>query len=167
MESGKIINLMKSKIVPIAGDASSRRFYRAVFNKKSKIVVFSKKDKYKNLVAYAAVNKFLREKNILAPKLFEYNYEKGIIVIEDFGDLSFYKVLLKEKNKLKTYKKLVNLLSKIQKIKPKNKINSTIGKFHLIEKYSIKNLHKESGLFFKWYLPIFFKKKEVLYIKIL
>jgi N-acetylmuramate 1-kinase len=165
VESGKIINLMKSKIVPIAGDASSRRFYRAVFNKKSKIVVFSKKDKYKNLVAYAAVNKFLREKNILAPKLFEYNYEKGIIVIEDFGDLSFYKVLLKEKNKLKTYKKLVNLLSKIQKIKPKNKINSTIGKFHLIEKYSIKNLHKESGLFFKWYLPIFFKKKEVLYIK--
>ena len=165
MENGKITNLMKTKIVPIAGDASSRKFYRATFNKKSKIIVFSKKDKYKNLFAYLAVNKFLRKKNFLAPKLLEYNFEKGIIVIEDFGEISFYKVLLNEKNKFKIYKKLVNLLLKIQKIKPRNKIDGINGKNHLVEKYSIQKLHNESDLFFKWYLPIFFKKKEVLNIK--
>ena len=106
-ENGKIINLMESKVVPIAGDASSRKFYRAVFNKKSKIVVLSKKSKYKNLAAYAAVNKFLRKKKFLTPKLFEYNYEKGIIVIEDFGNLSFYKVLIKKKINLKLIKNLL------------------------------------------------------------
>ena len=164
-ENGKIINLMESKVVPIAGDASSRKFYRAVFNKKSKIVVLSKKSKYKNLAAYAAVNKFLRKKKFLTPKLFEYNYEKGIIVIEDFGNLSFYKVLIKKKNKFKTYKKLIDLLLKIQKIKPQSKIPGINGKPHLIENYSINKLNKESDLFFKWYLPIFFKKKEVLKIK--
>ena len=165
MENGKIINLMKTKIIPIAGDASSRKFYRAVVNKKSRIIVFSKKNKYKNLAAYTSVNKFLREKNFLAPKLYEHNYKKGIIIIEDFGNLSFHKVLLREKNKFKTYKKLVDLLSEIQKIKPKNKIKNIITKNYLIEKYSIKKLHSESDLFFKWYLPIFFKRKEVLEIK--
>ena len=88
---------MKSKILPIAADASFRQFYRLVLNKKSKIIVFAKKEKYKNLIVYSAVNKFLRANKILAPKLYAYNYPKGIIVIEDFGDLSFYKMLLKKK----------------------------------------------------------------------
>jgi len=97
LENGKIINLMESKILPIAGDASFRTFYRFISNKGSKIIVFAKKEKYKNLIAYSAINKFLRDNKILTPKLYTHNYPKGIIVIEDFGDLSFYKVLLKKK----------------------------------------------------------------------
>ena len=101
---------MKSKILPIAGDASFRTFYRLILNKSSKIIVFAKKEKYKNLIAYSAINKFLRSKKILTPKLYLSNYHKGIIVIEDFGDLTFYKLLLKNKKKLAVYKKLVDLL---------------------------------------------------------
>ena len=100
LESGKIINLMKFKIQPIIGDASFRSFYRLKLNKNSRIVVSANKEKYKNLIAYTAVNKFLRDKKILTPKLYTYDYSKGVIVIEDFGDLSFYKILLKKKNKL-------------------------------------------------------------------
>ena len=33
MENGKIINLMESKILPITGDASLRKYYRLVLNK--------------------------------------------------------------------------------------------------------------------------------------
>ena len=88
---------MKSKILPIAGDASFRIFYRLLLNKSSKIIIFAKKEKYKNLVIYPAINKFLRSNKILAPKLYAHNYPRGIIVIEDFGDSSFYKVLLKKK----------------------------------------------------------------------
>ena len=93
LENGKITNLIKSKIETIAEDASFRKFYRLKFNKDSRIIVFAKKEKYQNLIAYSAVNKFLRANKILAPKLYEYNLKKGIIVIEDFGDLSFYKIL--------------------------------------------------------------------------
>ena len=117
------------------------------------------------MIAYSAVNNFLRYNKILAPKLFSHNYKKGIIVIEDFGDLSFYKILLKEKNKFKIYKKLIDLLLKIQKIKPKSKIKNIFNKLHAIDKYSHMNLHKESDLFFDWYLPLFFKKKKVMKIK--
>ena len=156
---------MKSKILSIAGDASFRTFYRLISNKSSKIIVVAKKEKYKNLIAYSAVNEFLRANKILAPKLYAYNYPRGIIVIEDFGDSSFYKILLKKKNKLIIYKKLVDLLLKIQKIKPKSKIKNIVNKLHSINKYSNKYLHKESDLFFDWYLPLFLNKKKVLKVK--
>jgi len=156
---------MKSKIVSITEDASFRKFYRIFFNNKSKIIVSSKKEKYQNLVAYTAINKFLRENGILTPKLLAHDYSRGVIVIEDFGDISFHKVLLKQKKKLKTYKKLVDLLLKIQKINPKLKINNILGKSHVINRYSSIYLHKESDLFFDWYLPLFFNKKKVQGIK--
>ena len=166
MENGKTINLMKFKIAPIVGDASFRTFYRLNLNKNSKIIVFAQKEKYKNLIAYSAINQFLRQNKILTPKLYAHNYKKGLIVIEDFGDLSFHEVLLKQKNKLQTYKKLVDLLLKIQKIKPKSKIKNIIKGSHKINKYSIKYLHEESDLFFDWYLPLLFlRKNKILTIK--
>ena len=88
---------MESKILPIVADASFRTFYRFISNKSSKIIIFAKKEKYNNLIAYSAINKFLRANKIFTPKLYAHNYPKGIVVIEDFGDLSFYKVLLKKK----------------------------------------------------------------------
>jgi len=165
LENGKITNLMKFKIIPIAGDASFRKFYRIILNKKSRVIVLSDKDKYNNLVAYSAVNSFLRTNNILTPKLYEHNYSKGILIIEDFGNLTFNKILSKQKNKLLAYKRLIDLLIKIQKIKPRTKIKSIINKPHIINEYSDKYLHKESDLFFDWYLPLFLKKKKVLNIK--
>jgi len=157
---------MRSKIVPIKGDASFRKFYRIILNKKSKIVVIAKKEKYKNLIAYTSINKFLRMNKILAPKLYSYNFSKGIIVIEDFGDLSFHKILYKKKNKLIIYKQLVKLLVKIQKIKSVSKIKNIKGGLHVIHKYSNKFLFQESDLFFDWYLPMFINKKKSLKIKV-
>ena len=156
---------MKFKILSIAGDASFRAFYRLALNKSSKIIVLAKKEKYQNLVAYSSINKFLNNNKILTPKLYAHNYPKGIIVIEDFGDLSFYKILLKKKNKLPIYRKLVDLLLKIQKIKPKIKIKNINNGSHIIDKYSNKYLFKESNLFFDWYLPLFLNKKKVSNIK--
>ena len=156
---------MKSKILQIAGDASFRTFYRIILNKKSKIIISAQKEKYNNLIAYIAVNKFLRQNKIYTPKLYFYNYSKGVVVVEDFGNSSFYNVLLKKKNKLPIYKKLVDLLIRIQKIKPKSKINNIFNKPHIIHKYSVKYLNKESDLFFDWYLPLFLNKTKVLAIK--
>ena len=157
---------MKFKIFLIAGDASFRTFYRLILKKNSKIIVTAKKEKYKNLIAYSSINKFLRKNKILAPQLYTHNFSKGVIVIEDFGDLSFYKILLKTKNKLIIYKKLVDLLIKIQRIKPKSKIKNISGGFHVVDKYSNRYLFKESNLFFDWYLPLFLSKKKAHNIKI-
>ena len=156
---------MKFKIIPIVGDASFREFYRLVLKKNNRIIILAKKEKYKNLEAYSAINKFLRNNKILAPKLYSYNFVKGIMIIEDFGDLSFYKILIKEKNKLSIYKKLIDLLLKIQKIKPKSRIKKVSSGSHVVNKYSNKHLLNESNLFFDWYLPIFLNKSKVSKIK--
>ncbi len=165
LEDGKIISSMKSKLFPIAGDASHRSFYRLVSRKGNKIIVICKKDKYKNLIAYTAVNNFLKKNRILTPKLYNYDYKRGTITIEDFGNHSFYKLLLKQKNKFLIYKKLVNLLLKIQKIRPKSKIKNIFKKPYYFKKYTTKYLHEESDLFFEWYLPLFLNKKKIKGIK--
>ena len=56
---------MKFKITKISSDASFREFYRITKNKKSEIIVNAKREKYQNLVAYSAVNNFLRKKKYL------------------------------------------------------------------------------------------------------
>ena len=152
-------------MMQIAGDASFRTFYRLKSKKKNKIIVLATKEKYKNLIAYSVINKFLRTNNIHAPKLYASDFSKGVIVIEDFGNISFHKILVKKKDKLIIYKKLIDLLLKIQKIKPKTKIKNINGGFHVLNKYSRKYLFEESDLFFDWYLPLFLSKKKVLNIK--
>jgi len=117
LENGKITNLMQSKIRPIAGDASFRKFYRLILNKNSKIIALAEKEKYKNLIIYSTINKFLRDNGIFAPRVFTQDYAKGLMIMVDFGDLTFHKILLGKRNKLPVYKKLVDLLIKIQKIK--------------------------------------------------
>ena len=166
MENAKIINFMKSEIQSIADDASFRKFYRLISNKSSRIIVLAQKERYRNLIAYSTINKYLRDNKIFTPKLYTHNFSKGIIVIEDFGDLTFYKLLIKRKNKLEIYKKLVDLLLKIQKIKPKSKIKNIGNGLYKIGKYSNKHLFKESDLFFDWYLTLFLSKKKARNVKI-
>ena len=156
---------MKFKTIPIAQDASFRKFYRLISNKKSQILVLAKKEKYKNLIVYTAINKFLRDNKIIAPELYKHNFSKGTIIIQDFGDSTFYKILLNKKNKLVIYKKLVDLLLRIQKIKPRSKIKNIVNESYTIEKYTNKYLLKESNLFFDWYLPLFLSKKKALNVK--
>ena len=58
---------MKFKLKKIAGDASSRQFYRLTVGSKTSIIVVSQKDRFKNLVLYSFINKFLKKKEYLLP----------------------------------------------------------------------------------------------------
>ena len=112
------MKLVKSILKKIKGDASFRSFYRKTNNKKKSIIVYATKEKEKNLLIYDAINSLLIENKILAPKLYKENYKQNFIEIEDFGDDSILKLLKKDgSNKINLYKKSVDLLTKIQKIK--------------------------------------------------
>tara|TARA_B100000683_G_scaffold267139_1_gene300374 strand:- start:275 stop:1033 length:759 start_codon:yes stop_codon:yes gene_type:complete len=87
-----------------------------------------------------------------------------MIEISDLGEKSFYDYVVRKKNKLSDYKLLINLLIKIQKIKTKP--HYKLGKNKVkIFKYSLSNLHKESDLFFDWYLKFTMKKRNISKIK--
>ena len=155
---------MKYKLKKISGDASFREFYRLGKYNKTSIIVSAKKEKFKNLIVYAVVNKILNTNKVNAPKLLSNHYNNDMIEISDLGKKSFYDFVISKKNKLNDYKSLVKLIIKVQKIKVKKSYR--FGKFKVkFLKYSLKNLHKESDLFFDWYLKYFIKKKKNSKIK--
>jgi len=122
------MKLDKSKLKKIKVDASFRSFYRKKFNNISSIIVYSKKEKEKNLLIYDAINNLLIKNKILAPKLYRENYRENFIEIEDFGDDTIFSLLKKRgSNKINLYKKSIDLLVKIQKIK-QNKTKNFKGK---------------------------------------
>jgi len=151
----------RSILKKIKGDASFRSFYRKKNNKINSIIVYATKEKEKNLLIYDAINSLLIENKILAPKLYRENYKKNFIEIEDFGDDTVFKLLKKSvNNKLNLFKKSVDLLNKIQKIKQK-KIKNFNGKNYNVPIYVDNELFKEAKLFSDWYAKKYIPKKKL------
>jgi len=155
---------MNYKIQKISGDASFREFYRVKKDNKSSIIVFAKKEKFKNLIVYCVVNNILNKHKITSPNLIKNYYQDNMIEITDLGDRSFYEFIKNKKNKLLDYKKLVEIILKLQKIKLKKKYHFGRNKIKFV-RYSLSQLHKESDLFFDWYLRYTVKNKNLNKIK--
>tara|TARA_B100000700_G_scaffold66825_1_gene73697 strand:+ start:503 stop:1468 length:966 start_codon:yes stop_codon:yes gene_type:complete len=159
---------MQFKLKKIRSDASFREFFRLQKEKKTSIIVTAKKERFKNLVAYSAINKFLKSNGIHTPRLISQYFKEGILEIEDFGDKTLLHYVKKSKNKLSLYKKCVDVILKIQKIKPVKKIKFSSNKYINLNSYNTASLHKESNLFFDWYLQgVIGKKKSSKYKKII
>ena len=149
---------MNYRLKKISGDASFREFYRLKNNNKSSIIVSAKKEKYKNLIVYSVVNKILNSNKITAPKLISNHYKNNMIEISDLGYQSFLDFIILKKNKINDYKSLIKIIFKLQKIKIKK--NYKLGKFRIkFPKYTLENLHKDTDLFFDWYLKHSLKNK--------
>jgi aminoglycoside/choline kinase family phosphotransferase len=143
----------------IKGDASFRKFYRNT--KKNSIIVFANKEKPKNLLIYDSINKILIKNNLIAPKLLSQNYENNYIEIQDLGNKTIYQIFLKnKKNQYSIFKKIINVLNKIQLIKDK-KIKNFKNVFYKIEDYKNKILFDEAKLFSYWYIPKKLNKKKI------
>ncbi|MDA9084840.1 phosphotransferase [Candidatus Pelagibacter sp.] len=155
------MKLTKSTVIKIKGDASFRSFYRKKNNKENSIIVYATKEKEKNLLIYAAINSLLIKNKILAPKLYKENYKKNFIEIEDFGDDTVFKLLRKNgSNKINLYKKSIDLLIKIQKVK-QNIIKNFKGKNYKVPIYKNNKLFKEAKLFSDWYSKKYISKKKL------
>jgi aminoglycoside/choline kinase family phosphotransferase len=161
------MRLAKSKLKKIKGDASYRSFYRKEKDNKKSIIVYATKEKEKNLLIYDAINSLLIKNKIIAPKLYKENYKKNFIEIEDFGDDTVFKLLRKKRsNKIDLYKKSIDLLNKIQKIKQK-KIKNFKGENYKIPIYENDKLFKETTLFSGWYAKKYVPKKKLPMFNIL
>ena len=137
----------------IKGDASFRNFFRKKEDQFSSIIVYAKKEKFKNLLVYDAINKILNNQKILAPRLYSENYSENYIEIQDFGNQTIFDVLKKKKKKdiFILFKKIIKLLHQIQSIKVK-KIKNFKNKDYKIPLYHKKILMKEANLFCDWYV---------------
>ena len=159
---------MKFKLKKIKSDASFREFFRFHKGKKTSIIVLAKKEHFKNIIVYSAINKFLRKNQIYTPKLISQYFNDGVMEIEDLGNNTLLNYVKKSKNKFSIYKKCIDVILKIQKIKLQKKIKFGPNKYFNLNSYNAATLHKESDLFFDWYLPgVLGKKNSLKYKKII
>ena len=150
-----------TNLIKIKGDASFRTFFRKKNIKQNSIIVIANREKFKNLIVYDAINKILNKNKILAPCLYYQNYNKNYIEIEDFGNKTIFRELNnKKKNKLDYFKKIIDLLVKIQSIK-NTKIYTFKNKKYTVPKYEKTILIQEACLFCDWYVKNNFPKNDV------
>ena len=148
------------KLIKIKGDASFRTFFRKVNVQQNSIIVSAKKEKFQNLIVYDAINKILRKNKILAPDLYNESYRKNFIEIEDFGNKTILnEIKKKNKNKFNYFKKIIDLLIKVQLIKDR-KVYTFKNKKYSIPKYDKRILVQEANLFCDWYVKSKFSKIE-------
>ena len=150
------MRLNNKKVIKLEGDASERKFYRS----KDSIIIFSKKNKKKNLLIYDAINRILNSGGICAPRLLKNNYKKNLIEVNDLGDITLLRLLKNRKNKKKIFIKVLDLLFKVQKIKKLYNKDFT-GRKYKMARYSKDKLLKEASLFNEWYLPRKISKKKL------
>jgi len=159
------MNFNNNKIIPIKGDASFRKFYRKKNKNKSSIIIYSKREKIKNLLNYDSINKLLLNNKISAPRLLSENFNKNYIEVEDLGTKTLFDTFKKKKtNKFKIYKKILIILIKLQNIKVK-KIKNFKKNFYKIPNYSKTLIYKEANLFLDWYVPYTLNKQKRSKIK--
>ena len=150
------MKLNNEKVTKLEGDASERKFYRS----KNSIIIFSKKNKKKNLLIYDAINRILNSEGINAPKLLKNNYKKNLIEVNDLGDVTLLKLIKNRKNKKKIFMRVLDLLFKVQKIKKFYNKDFT-GRKYKMTRYSKDKLLREAYLFIEWYLPRKLSKKKL------
>lgn len=142
------------KIVKVAGDASFRSYYRILSSEQQWILMFAP-PQFEDIKPFVKVDKFLVEQKFSAPKIFDLDEIEGFILLEDFGDDTYTKVLAREsqdnlKNlELSLYQKACGCLSELHQIKPLKDLPS----------YNNALLFYEVMLLIDWYLPL--QKKEI------
>ena len=143
-------SLTNCEIKKIAGDASFRSYYRIFCAEKISILMFAPPS-HEEIQPFIDIDKFLFEHGFCAPEIFAIDEENGFLLLEDFGDETYGRILQKNvTNEEELYKKAIDCLVELQKISPPKNVAI----------YNHDLLFKEVMLFVDWYL-IYEKKIDL------
>ncbi len=129
------------KLEQIKSDASFREYYRVLG--KNLLVMYAPKEKGESFINFEKINKILSSINLSVSNIYDIDYENNLMLIEDFGNEVFSKIL-DNNNEKDFYLKSIQLLSYIH--------NHSDLEISNIERYTFDILINESELFIEWYL---------------
>ena len=128
----------------IKNDASFRKYYRLL--NRDLIIMDADPKKGESVINFKKINKILKTLGFSVPEIISVDEENGFMLIEDFGNKVYTKILNVE-NEKDLLKRAVKVLSEINK-----KVSENKSIIKNIEKYSIELLLQESKLFVLWYM---------------
>ena len=147
------MNLNFDDLYQIESGSSQKKIYRFKNNKEKNIVVdFSSETK--QFVSFLDVHKFLSNINISIPKIFETDINKKIIIMEDFGDSRYDKLI----NSIDPKEILIDAINSLIEIQ--NTQKPIVNKF--LKKYDFSSFEIEIAEFADFYLPINNISKDVV-----
>ena len=147
----------------IHSDASFRNYYR--ISKKNLIVMDASSEKNSSLESFVRIANLLLEIKLSAPKIYAADFEKSLLLLEDFGQTVFSKVL-SEENEEQLYRTAIEIIDYLHR-----NYNPNPNKKNGIFDYSEIELVKEARLFVDWYLKehkqISLKEKSIIEFEII
>ncbi len=129
-------------IEKLPADASSRTYYRTYTNDKSYIIMDSPPAS-EPVNEFIKVAKHLKKQGFYPPEIYEIDEDKGFLMLEDFKDDTFYKLLNENYPKLKLYKLATDTLIQMHKNSMMTALN--------IAPYDTAAYLREVELFSDWY----------------
>ena len=146
----------KYKITKIESGASKRSFYRLINNNHSVICIDSGKEK-ENYLKYLNIYSILSKINISIPKIYNVEEEHQIIIVEDFGNMRFDRIISDYSLKELLLRAVDTLLVINRDIK-----KESISK---LQKYNFNIFKSEISEIIDYYYPYVFKKNIDINLK--
>ena len=132
--------------VPLAGDASFRRYYRLAGNGGSAVLMDAPPPQ-EDIGPFVAVAGLLRELGLSAPEVLAQDRAEGFLLLEDFGDDTYTRLLARGADEPALYRLAVDTLVALQRAA------GSRGTPELAP-YDIERLLGEAALLVDWYRPL-------------
>ncbi|MCQ2914101.1 MAG: phosphotransferase [Alphaproteobacteria bacterium] len=136
----------------LAHDASFRHYDRIVRGDES-VVLMDAPPPMEDIRPFITVDKKLRELGLSAPYMYDYDEENGFILLEDFGDSTYTKLINAGTEEYDLYALATDVLVHL------NQFDDKISVPQGLPKYDTEALLKEAMLFPEWYMPAVFGHK--------
>ncbi|MBC2777719.1 aminoglycoside phosphotransferase family protein [Parasphingopyxis marina] len=129
-------------LLPLAGDASFRRYFRVVAPGRTAVLMHAPPET-ENSQPFLDVATHLNRLGFAAPRIMASNLEKGLILLEDFGDARMREVVdAAPESEARIYRDAVTLLGVLHR--------SPAGD---LPPYTLAEYLREALLFTEWYAP--------------
>ncbi len=129
-------------ILPLAGDASFRRYFRVVDHDRS-AVLMDAPPPHEDPRPFIAVARWLNERGFAAPAILHEDLKEGLVLLQDFGDARLRETVdAAPESELRFYEEAVDLLVRLH--------GHEAG---VARAYTLAEYQREAALLPEWYCP--------------
>jgi hypothetical protein len=131
-----------ARISPLAGDASFRRYFRVEVPGR-RAVLMDAPPPHEDCRPFVSMAEWLREQGFHAPAVLARDLDRGLLLLEDFGDARLSEVVAADPGRESpVYAEAIDLLRRLHVMPPA-----------AVPAYDMAVLLREAALFTEWYLP--------------
>jgi len=113
------LKLQKFTVLPLAGDASTRKYYRVIHDDKTWVLMEWEEFADPGQYPFISIQRHLEANGIFTPSILSFDSKRGLFLLEDLGDLTLerkFGELLQQDSVLPFYKVTLDNLAKLHRL---------------------------------------------------